>query len=164
MDGVASEGEERLDKNYEPGFGVFPSADPDENFYQQLWTRDLAHAGGNYLATQRPKALKDSLETVFSHQRADGMLPLRTEKQYMLLKIVPGLRKLAKPVFEFIEGTVRGRKERPVYEGQDFSSAEDTVPAALIAVGEFFIASPDGRKFAEEHFDELKKAVDFFPD
>ena len=162
VEGMAREGEERLAKNYEPGFGVFPSSDPDENFYQQLWTRDLAHAGGNYLATQNPEALKDSLETIFSHQREDGMLPLRTEKQYMLLKLVPGLRKLAKPVFEFLEGNLRGRSERPVYEGQDFSSAEDTVPAALIAAGEFFIASPDGRKFAEENFVKLEAAVDFF--
>lgn len=162
IESTASEGARRLEDNYEPGFGVFPSANPEENFYEQLWTRDFAHAAGNYFATQRPKALKDSLETVFSHQRKDGMLPLRTEKQYMLLKLIPGLRNFAEPVFNLIEKGIRGRRERPVYEGQDFSSAEDTVPAAVIAAGEFFIASPEGRKFVEENFDKIKKAAEFF--
>lgn len=159
---TAEQEAEELKKNYEPGFGVFPSSDPNENFYQQVWTRDFAHAGGNYFATQDPKALADSLETVFSHQRKDGALPLRTEKEYLLLKIVPGLRGLAKPIFNLIENKFKGRGERPVYEGQDFSSAEDTVPAALIAAGEFFVSSPEGRAFGEEHFDELKKAADYF--
>ncbi|MHB8660792.1 MAG: alpha-L-rhamnosidase-related protein [Minisyncoccota bacterium] len=159
---MAEEQAQKLKNNYEPGFGIFPSANPDENFYGQVWTRDFAHAGGNFFAKQNPKALKDSLETVFSHQREDGALPLRIEKQYLLLKLIPGLRNLAKPVFNLIENKVRGRKERPVYEGQDFSSAEDTVPAALIAAGEFFISSSEGKEFIGKHFNDLKKAVDYF--
>jgi glycogen debranching enzyme len=162
IDQTAEEQAQKLKSNYEPGFGVFPSARPEENFYEQVWTRDFAHAGGNYFATQNPKALEDSLQTVFSHQREDGALPLRTEKQYLLLKLIPGLRSLAKPMFNLIENKIRRRKERPVYEGQDFSSAEDTVPATLIAAGEFFLNSPEGKKFIGEHFDELKKAVEYF--
>jgi glycogen debranching enzyme len=158
----SSSAESQLAKNYQPGFGVFPSANPDENFYEQLWTRDFSHAASNYLAEARPEALKDSLATIFSHQRRDGALPLRVERQYMILKLIPGLRRLAKPVFNIIEKGIRGRQERPVYEGQDFSSAEDTVPSAIIAAGEFFINSPGGREFVEQNFDKIKKAVEYF--
>ena len=162
VDRIASEFEKSLESNYKPGFGIFPSAHANENYYGQVWTRDLAHAAGNYLATQKPEALKDSLKTIFAHQRADGMLPLRVEQQYLLVKLIPGLRAFAKPVFDLIEGRIRGRKERPVFEGQDFSSAEDTVPMALIAMGMLFLSSVDGEKFAKGYFSQLQKATHFF--
>jgi len=36
------------------------------------------------------------------------------------------------------------------------------VPTTLIAIGEFYINSPEGKKFVKEHYDQIKKAVDFF--
>ncbi len=159
---VALDTEKRIRDNYQEGFGIFPSSNPNENFYAQVWTRDFAHASGNYFAETEPKALIDSLNTILGHQRSDGMLPLRVEKEYMMLKVIPGFRSLAKPVFDIIEKGIKGREERPVYEGQDFSSAEDTVPSAIIAAGEFFISSPEGREYLKENFEKLKKAVDFF--
>lgn len=159
---IANEGEERLKKNYQPGFGVFPSAEPKENFFEQLWTRDFAQAGINFYIDKNPAAVLDSLKTIFNNQRADGALPLRTEKQYLLLKLTPGLRSLAKPLFNLIDKRIRGREERPVYEGQDFSSAEDTVPLAIMAAGEFALTSPEGGNFAEENFESFKRAIDFF--
>lgn len=162
IESAAEEYADMLEKCYEAGFGIFPSANKDENFYKQLWTRDFAHAAGNYFAAQNPEAVKESLETIFSHQQPDGMLPLRVEKQYMILKLIPGLRSLAGPIFDLVENKIKGRKERPVYEEQDFSSAEDTVPVAVIATGIFFIASPAGKKFVEENFDKIKKAIEYF--
>lgn len=162
IESFSAESLKELEKTYEQGFGIFPASDPKENFYEQIWTRDFAHASGNFFETQNPQAVKDSLETIFSHQKENGMLPLRVEKQYMMLKLTPFLRGLAKPAFNLIEKRIKGRGERPVYEGQDFSGAEDTVPAAIIAAGEFFVTSQEGRKFAEENFDKLKLALDFF--
>lgn len=159
---MASNSESRLKKNYEPGYGVFPASDPKENFYEQIWTRDLGHAAGNYFVNKEPKAVADSFNTLFKYQREDGMLPLRIEKEYLLLKVFPGMRSLAKPIFNLIEKRIKGRNERPVYEGQDFSSAQDTVPTTLVAIGEFFINSPEGKDFVKKHFDQIKKAADFF--
>lgn len=158
---IAEESEESLKENYEQGYGIYPAADPKENFYRQIWTRDFAHASGNYFAEKEPWAITDSLTTIFKHQREDGMLPLRVEKEYLLLKVSP-LRFLAKPLFNLIEKRFRGRDERPVYEGQDFSSAQDTVPTAINAIGEFFINSQEGKEFVKNHFDQIKKSIDFF--
>jgi len=58
---MAENSEKRLEKNYEPGYGVFPAADPKENFYEQIWTRDFGHASGNYFANKEPRAIADSL-------------------------------------------------------------------------------------------------------
>ncbi len=99
------------------------------------------------------------------YQESDGILPLRVEREYQTVKLVPGLRKFSKPIFNFIEKIIKGRDEHPVYEGRDVaggSGAEDTIPAILIASGEFFMASEEGRKFISEHFDQLKKAVEYF--
>lgn len=153
-----------LEGNYQKGFGVFPSSGKDENFYEQLWTRDFSHATLNYLAKYKPEAVKDSLETIFKYQKDNGMLPLMVEKQYMVLRLVPGLRWLAKPLFNLIESGIRKRKERPVYEGQNFSSAEDTVPETLAAAGELYTASEDGKKFVEENFEKMEKAAKYFYD
>lgn len=49
-----------------------------------------------------------------------------------------------------------------MYEGQDFSGAEDTIPAVLIAAGEAFRTSEEGRKFAMEHFAQLERAMAYF--
>jgi hypothetical protein len=153
-----------LEGNYFPGFGIFPSESPLGNFYNQVYARDFSHAAGNYFAEINPEALEDSFDTIFKYQRPDGMLPLRVEREYQQLKLWPGLRHLAKPLFDFFEVKIKGRKEHPVYEGGDFgaSGSEDTIPAILIAAGEFFIASEKGRQFAKDNFNKFEKAIDFF--
>ena len=158
----ARAGVAKLEHNYIPGFGVFPSGDPEDNFYNQVWTRDFSHAGGTYFATHNPAAFVDSLRTILSYQRTDGSLPLRVEREYLLLKVVPGLRILAKPLFELIEHLLKGRTERPVYEGESFSSAEDTVPITIAAIGELVSGSETGRAFVAEHFEQLRKAITYF--
>ncbi len=154
-------GQEILEKHFMPGLGVIPGGDPKDNYYAQNWARDSAHYIGNtpddFVATWT------SLTNIFKHQKEDGMLPLRVEKEYMMIKLVPGLRSLAKPLFNLVEGKIRGRKERPVYEGEDFSGAEDTVPVTLIAVGEFFVNDNEaGKKFFNDNYEKIFKAVDFF--
>ncbi len=160
---AAAEKAELLKKNYRAGFGVFPTSDPKENFYEQIWTRDFAHAAGNYFATKNPEAVYDSLETIFKNQREDGALPYKTEKRYALLQLIPKIGPMiSKPLFDMI-GKLKGRKEeQPLYENESFSGAEDTIPASIISAGEFFINSGKGREFAEKHFDQFKKAIDFF--
>ncbi|MBI5732358.1 hypothetical protein HY967_00135 [Candidatus Jorgensenbacteria bacterium] len=147
----------RLDQCYKLGFGVCPSADPEDNFYDELWTRDLAHAGGNFFASHNPAALIDSLKTTFIHQRADGALPYRVERKRHVLQLIPGIKLLKKLGIDFITR----KKERAVYEGQDFCKAVDTVPATIVALGELFINSEEGREFARENFDKLKKAIGY---
>jgi hypothetical protein len=158
-----------LDRNHSPGFGIFPSADPASNYFNQVWARDTAHAAAHYFARAKPGAVIDSLRTFLKHQRTDGALPSRVEREYQTLKLTPGLRRLAGPFFRLIEGSWRGRLERPVHEGQDSAGGEDTVPAVLIAAGELFDASRDGvmdgdeaRVFIKENFGKLEKAADFF--
>ncbi len=158
---TARQGRDFLKSNFMPGLGLVPSSDPESNFYNQLWARDAAHYIGNlpedFVATWT------SLATLFKHQKESGMLPFRVEKEYMTIKLVPGLRRLAKPLFDLIEGKIRGREQRPVYEGQDFSGAEDTVPVVLIAAGEFFLSDDkEGRDFFVTNFDKISKAVNFF--
>lgn len=159
---TAISSETELKKNYEAGYGIAPTSDPKGNFYKQVWTRDLGHAVGNYFANKKPKAAADSFKTVFKHQREDGMLPFRVEKVYGLLKVLPIVRILAQPLFSLIQKRIRKVDERPRYEGQSGSSAQDTVPTTIIAIGEFFINSPEGREFVKEHYDQITKAVDFF--
>lgn len=64
---TAIETKENLKDNYQEGFGVFPSADRKGIFHEQVWTRDFAHAAGNYFAAENPQALADSFETIFRH-------------------------------------------------------------------------------------------------
>ncbi|HEY4494925.1 MAG TPA: amylo-alpha-1,6-glucosidase [Candidatus Paceibacterota bacterium] len=154
---------QRLENNYQSGFGVFPSAGSRENFYEQVWTRDFAHAAGNYFAAENLRALKDSLETIFRNQRNDGCFPYKVEKRYALLQIIPKIGPgLAKKLFDLVEVKLKHRAERPLYEGEEFSGAEDTIPVVIIAVGEFFLSSEEGRKFAKNHFGQVKRAIDYF--
>lgn len=155
---------DNLALTYHKGFGIFPSAGEKENFYSQVYARDSAHAAGNYFAEANPEAMKDFLATLLKHQREDGALPLRVEKEYQRMKLVPGLAPLARPAFNLVHERILGKKERPVYEGGDMgaSGSEDTVPATLIAAGEFFVASKEGREFVKDNFDALKRAADYF--
>ncbi len=147
-----------LEQHFEPGFGISPSVAPGENFTHQVWARDFALASINYFAEEHPEAVIDSLATLFRYQREDGMLPLRVERQYALLKIIPLFGWLAKPLLRLI----RKAADRPVYEGQDFSGAEDTVPAVVIAAGELFLSSDNGKAFVRAHFSQLQKAIAYF--
>ncbi|MEK7601172.1 MAG: hypothetical protein AAB480_01420 [Patescibacteria group bacterium] len=153
---------ELLAKHYEPGFGISPAAEPHENFYRQVWTRDFAHAAAHYFIRENPQAVEDSLLTVLRHQRADGALPLRVEKEYLILKLIPGLRAFARPAFILFEEKIKGRKERPVYTGQDFSYAEDTIPGVLITAGIYRDASERGRRFIETQRNACTRAYTHF--
>lgn len=151
-----------LDSHYVLGFGIFPSSDLASNYFNQVWTRDAAHATAHYFARAKPEAVIDSLRTILAHQRADGALPSRVEREYQMLKLTPGLRRLAGPLFRTV-GYWRKRVERPVHEGKDSAGGEDTIPAALIMAGELFAGgSAEGRAFIKENIEKLAKSVDFF--
>lgn len=162
LDALAERYAQLLEKHYEPGFGISPAAEPTENYYHQLWTRDFAHAAAHYFIGENPRAGEESLRTILRHQREDGALPLRVEREYMLLKMIPGLRFLARTAFVLLEGRMRGRTERPVYTKHDFSFAEDTVPATLIAAGMFYESSEEGRVFIQNNIVALLRACDHF--
>ena len=159
---VVEEVEGHLGLHYSPEFGVSPSAHPKENYHNQVWARDLAHAAGNYFAHVRPEAVSQSLATIFRHQRADGMLPYRVEREYEMLKFLPGLRPFAKVAFNLIEKKIFGRTERPIYEGQEFGGGEDTIPVVLLAVHGFWDVSDEGKRFAGTYYAQLQKAASFF--
>ncbi len=152
-----------LDRNHQPGFGIFPSADPRSNYFDQVWTRDAAHAAAHYFARAKPEAVIDSLRTILAHQRADGALPSRVERQYQTVRLTPGFRWLSRPSFYLIEKKWHGRAERPVHEGTDSAGGEDTIPAALIMAGELFDGgSVEGRTFIKANFEKLQRATEFF--
>jgi glycogen debranching enzyme len=171
---TAEDFQNRLRKHHEPGFGIFPSTDPDSNYFNQVWARDAAHASANYFVHEFPDAAIDSLATLFWHQRPDGSLPSRVEREYQAVKLTPGLRRWSKPIFYIArrrravstdnnkESDATRSFERPVHEGVDFAGGEDTIPVTLIAAGELFHNSANGKTFIVQHFDKLKKAVDFF--
>lgn len=159
---VAAETAGFLEKHYVPGFGVFPSADPDSNYYNQVWARDFANAAGNYFGEKNPQAVADSLQTILKYQLPSGELPLRVEREYQRIKFLPFFRRWSKQIFNFIEGRVHGRSERPVYEGMDAAGGEDTAPLVIIAAAEYFFSSSAGESFGREQFDELARAADFF--
>ncbi len=167
IDETFAEGKMYLDKHHHPDFGIFPSADPLSNYFNQVWARDAAHATAHYFARAKPEAVIDSLRTFFNHQREDGAFPSRVERQYQMLRLTPGLRRLSSPLFHVIEHRFKKRTERPVHEDRDSAGGEDTVPALLIMAGELFSASQEKdqhaiREFIQEHFEKLKKAVAFF--
>ncbi len=172
LDETFAENARHLDRHYRPGFGIFPSSDPQSNYFDQVWARDAAHATAHYFARTNPNAVIDSLRTLFNHQRNDGAFPSRVERQYQMVRLTPGLRHLSAPLFNIIEHQLRKRIERPVHEGRDSAGGEDTVPAVLIMAGELFEAprerdhedgsSLTGRAFIKENFAKLKKAVEFF--
>ena len=147
---------------YKPGFGIMTSLDPSENFYNQIWTRDFAHAAVTYFHEALPHAVEDSLKTLLSHQRRSGELPIRVEREYMLLKVVPGLRFLARPAFSLFQEALRGRSERPVFRGQDFNDALDTIPAFLVAAGSYFSSSKRGASFISARMNTLARACEYF--
>jgi hypothetical protein len=151
--------EKALAKHYEPGFGVSPAAEAHENFYRQVWARDFAHAAAHYFIHAVPEAVEDSFETLFKHQRADGALPLRVEKEYLLiLKLAPGLRFLSRPFFSLLHGK---DGERPVFDGQDFSHAKDTVAALLIAADLYRTSGARGEAFVARHKEQFSRAIKF---
>ncbi len=153
-----------LDNNYQPGFGIFPSADPRSNYFDQVWARDAAHATAHYFARVKPEAVIDSLRTILAHQRADGALPSRVERQYQTVRLTPGFRRLSRPLFYVIEKKWRKRLERPVHEGMDSAGGEDTIPVVLIMAGELFEAGSDegARAFIKDNFKKLQSAAEFF--
>jgi hypothetical protein len=153
---------ERIARHYTAGFGIFPSADPASNYFNQVWARDAAHAGGNYFSRANPQAAIDSLATLLLHQRPDGSLPSRVEREHQFVKFMPVVRRWSPNIFRAIEVGFRKRTERPVHEGQDFAGGEDTVPVTLIAAGELFNGSERGRKFVLENFNKLMHAAEFF--
>src|SRR3989344_406707 len=162
LDALAARYAALLAKHYERGFGISPAAEPHENFYRQGWARDFSHAAAHYFIYSDPQAVEDSLSTIFRHQRADGSLPFRVEKEYLLLKLTPGLQCLARPFFRLMEERLRGKAERPVYRGEDFSSAEDTIPAVLL-VAEMYRASGErGATFVAAHKDACTRARGYF--
>jgi hypothetical protein len=162
LDETYEEGKKLLDFHHRPGFGIFPSADPKSNYFNQVWARDAAHATAHYFARENPQAVIDSLQTFFTHQRPDGSLPSRVERQYQMLRLTPVLRYLSNPAFYVIENKIRKRIERPVHEGGDSAGGEDTIPAVLIMAGELFDASEKGKVFIKEHFENLHRAAAFF--
>lgn len=153
-----------LDECHDRGFGISPSGNPNENFYGTLWSRDLAHAGGNFYAQNNPEAALDSLRTTFRYQKPDGSLPYRVEKVRFLLEHTPQV--LLGIDFKWFKkigiDLITRKTERPVYEGEDGGNAEDTIPATVIAIGELFINSKEGREFVKENFENIKKAMDQF--
>ncbi|OGG52774.1 hypothetical protein A3C20_02200 [Candidatus Kaiserbacteria bacterium RIFCSPHIGHO2_02_FULL_55_25] len=162
LDALAARYAALLAKHYERGFGISPAAEPHENFYRQVWARDFSHAAAHYFIYSDPQAVEDSLSTIFRHQRADGSLPFRVEKEYLLLKLTPGLRFLARPLFRLIEGWIRGRVERPVYSGEDFSFAEDTVPAVLLVSEMYRTSGERGETFMAAHGEACARAREYF--
>lgn len=149
----------KLSANYEPGFGISPC--DAGNFSGQVWSRDLAHGIGN--GEFAPVAVLESLQTIFDHQRPDGQLPLRVERVIAPLRLIPGIGNwLSKTLFRYTKEGSKGLKERGIYKGQDLSGGEDTVPAILIAVGEFFLNTAEGKIFAGEHYEKIKKAIKHF--
>jgi hypothetical protein len=141
-----------------------PSGNPKDNFYGQLWARDFAHAASNYFAEHNPQAVIDSLETLLRHQRPDGALPYRVEREYAALRVVlpfPGVWRVTRFLFDVFEKSMRGRVEIPAYEGE-FNGAEDTVPAVLLAVGALCMKSDRGREFVAKHFSSLEQALVYF--
>ena len=121
----------RLKENHLPGFGIIPTCDPRENYYGQLWARDFALAACNYYAAHEPLAVLDSLTTILKYRKPGGQLPFRVEKEYMVLKLIPGLRILARPLFDLIEIRVKGRVERPVYRGRISQTLKIRFPRRL---------------------------------
>jgi len=160
---LLSESAESFDKcihsHYIPGFGLMPAGERNENFYAQIWARDAAHAAASYCSEAYPDAVKDSLETIFRHQLSNGALPYRVEKEFGLVRLIPGLWRLASPLFRLIEG--KKRLERPLYEGESSNGGEDTVPAVILAAGTYLRTS-HGNKYAREYFRHLIDAVHFF--
>ncbi|MEK7092878.1 MAG: hypothetical protein AAB927_00155 [Patescibacteria group bacterium] len=162
LDAIAARFSALLEKHYEPGFGISPAAEPHENFYRQVWTRDFAHAAAHYFIGDNPQAVEDSLSTLLRHQRPDGTLPIRVEREYLVLKLIPGLRFLARPMFVLFEEILRGRAQRPAYTGQDFLHSEDTIPGTLIVAGMYHGASERGRVFIESYTKTLRRALEHF--
>lgn len=152
-----------LHDHYYPGFGVMPSRGRRENFYMQVWTRDFVHAALNYYIDELPEAFEDSFATLMRHQRKDGGLPVRVEREYMLVKVMPlPFRLLARPLFVLIERLFRGRSERPVFAGQDFTRSKDTIPLMIMAAQHYAASSPRGRAFIADQYEALVRAFDYF--
>ncbi len=144
-----------LSQCYKKGFGIFPSGNPKDHFYDTMWTRDLAHAGGNFFVEHNEDALLESIERVFLYQKPDGALPYRVErKEFLKEHILEGVLG--------IERYLPREKERPVYEGEDGGNAEDTIPATIITLGELFINSEKGREFVKNNFEKIQGAMHQF--
>ena len=153
----------QLENHYKKGFGIMPTADPNEVFYNQVWVRDAAHASLNYYIDEFPQAFEDTLVTILRYQKPEGALPLRVEREYLLLKLIPGLGWLGRPFFRLIEHIIRGRRERPIYTGEDFNGARDTVPLILIAA-HLYSRSVEGKAFIKDRYKQLLRAYRYVTD
>jgi len=155
---------ENLNNCYKKDFGIFPSGNPKDSFYNTLWSRDLAHAGGNFFAQNNTEPILDSLKTVFAHQKENGALPYRVEKKRFLLEHTPrALLGIDINILKKIGiDLITRKKARAVYEGEDGGNAEDTIPSIVVTLGELFIYSEEGIKFVKDNYDKIKLAMDSF--
>jgi glycogen debranching enzyme len=56
--------------------------------FHTLWTRDFAMASAGVLAMGQGQAVKDSLDTIFANQRADGLMPRLIDHENNIIRIM----------------------------------------------------------------------------
>jgi hypothetical protein len=89
-------------------------------------------------------------------------LPYRIEREYTALKVLPRFDFISKPIFNIIERGLFRRSEKPLFENHGRFAAGDTIPAVIIAVGDFFEKQELGKQFVKKNYVNIKKAVDLF--
>jgi len=157
---LAKEYEARLNKHVKTGLGVMPSADPSDNFYNQLWARDFAHAALSYYIDASPEAVETSLRTIFSFQLKNGGLPFRIEEEYMLIKLIPGLKWFSPLIFDLVQRKWKHQAQRPVYPGDDFDMGSDTTLLIILAACAYATRSDRGRMFVGPLYPKLLHAFE----
>ena len=141
---------------YGRGFGFYTSSDPNSQFGQEIWTRDVAVAIAS-MARTNPAACIESLASLIGHIKSDGSIPLRIEwVRHWANYVQPfpwlrshGLdfmsRKTGYAVFERIHGALPAR---------------DTVPSLIIACAQLYKTSRVGRDFVALHWEKLDAAME----
>jgi len=132
---------------------VIHTAGPESQFHNEIWMRDTAFAILNILAEEQPEIVLSTLEEIFKHQREDGALPLRLEKVRHWARYIPILNR--------IPSIVNREEPYAVYENVSLAlPARDTVPTAILAVFELYRKSTEGKEFAKQRWEQMKKSLD----
>lgn len=135
-----------------PERGIFASGDPKSQFYNEIWARDSSFAITSAISRHNPEMAIKNLETIFSHLREDGTLPLRIEYDRHYLHFIPLIRSIRR--------LIDRSKGHPVYEDAMFAQgARDTVSSIIIACGETFRTGDFGEEFVMKNWETLQKII-----
>lgn len=120
--------------------------------FRSIWTRDFCFAAGGLMAAGRADVVRDTVRTILSFQRGDGLLPRLLDSASWAARVVFGALGHEAPLRDDL---------RPNYIGEHLALAIDG-NALIVWTAARYVAASGDDAFARETFPALEKAARFY--